>query len=389
MHVHVGECELCLSLRGSNKKQRSYCRTRLKQVKMVTWQWRSDNNPCDWDTVDPQWTSYPADDSDRIEEAYLSPVRLRVIVQDYYCIDVVKCLQFVENHPVIQRPIRRSFNGEHQRETCRSRFYEIDGKYFPTFAMGRKVRSLLPDSWQNDFTRCRPNYSKRDVVEAAIAGIREEGEKLGRCDQASKIIEHLQAARDNRDPDAVKQQVVRLYTGATFLYKFVNEVLREPDKHRYRDTVGPYCHLLRGYLYQEAHQDKFHRGVVYRGAWLHPRMIDRYKEEISGKTDKFPLMWLGFTSTTKNREIAELFNGNTLFIIDLDDHPYFTSQGVDISDISKMPQEEEVLLPPGFQFQCTGVDTFDGKQDRTSEGAMEGKPYQHFEIYLRARQHYG
>ncbi len=75
--------------------------------------------------------------------------------------------------------------------------------------------------------------------------------------------------------------------------------------------------------------------------------------------------------------MANIFSGNTLFEILLSGEDYFTSQGVDISHLSKIPDEEEVLLKPGFQFEIVDVQTL----EPTTE-----KPFPHYHIQLLPRQ---
>ncbi|CAF4464799.1 unnamed protein product [Didymodactylos carnosus] len=81
-------------------------------------------------------------------------------------------------------------------------------------------------------------------------------------------------------------------------------------------------------------------------------MIEHCKKAIGTKK-----CWFGFTSTSKNRRKAQDF-GNTLFIIDIS----FVS-GLDISQYSNFPQEEEVLFPAGTKFQINHVE-YDEQQNK-------------------------
>ncbi|CAF1243553.1 unnamed protein product [Didymodactylos carnosus] len=83
---------------------------------------------------------------------------------------------------------------------------------------------------------------------------------------------------------------------------------------------------------------------VYRGSQLDQSEIKAYSEAIGEYK-----CWLGFTSTTKNREVAQMF-GDTLFIIDAS-----SCGGSDISLLSQFTDEEEVLLPAGATFKIHKV----------------------------------
>jgi hypothetical protein len=101
--------------------------------------------------------------------------------------------------------------------------------------------------------------------------------------------------------------------------------LREEDLSKV-DTLGPFCDLLWNSLSSEGLKSKYQfTGSVYRGATLEPEEIDAYRNSIK----KAPKEWLGFSSTSKARALAELYSGNTLFIINVPSQ----SQHLDISTI--------------------------------------------------------
>jgi hypothetical protein len=86
--------------------------------------------------------------------------------------------------------------------------------------------------------------------------------------------------------------------------------------------------------------------VVYRGATLTTDEIEAYKHSIG----QLPKEWLGFSSTSKKKDLAEIY-GNTLLIIQVPSQ----SQHLDISTISHFPVEQEVLLGASTSFQIENV----------------------------------
>ncbi|CAF1036194.1 unnamed protein product [Adineta ricciae] len=354
---------------------------------MAVWQCRTDDNPWDLDAQHQEWTSYSSEENVSIEQAYMSRTAQKIFIRNgHYCIDIAKCIQYVEQYPDVQRPIRRLY-GEHiSMQIHQRRLFDNNDTYFHPFATNRNSDHLMIEEWKKHFAEKRPNYTKGDVVDAAIAGIRLEGYRLNKSTEASTICQAFQACRNSSKPHEIEKCAVHCYTRTEFLFKLVNEALREFDRRKYRDTLGPYCFLLRKYIYLRAHQGRSYRGILYRGAWLHPRMIGRYRKEMEKNHRDGLLMWLGFTSTSKKRQVADMFEGNTLFIIDMGPNPYYTSQGTDISDISMMPHEKEVLLPSGFEFTCTNIETIEGTDERKAGGERVDKPYRHFIVHLLARQ---
>ncbi|CAF3091475.1 unnamed protein product [Rotaria sp. Silwood2] len=349
------------------------------------WQWRSDGKP--WDIIDLEkasWTSYSPEENSLIEQAYGSSSPKPIVIRNYYVIDVQKRIQYVQNASGNQRPIRRLSNVQHinEKHIRQNRFVFPDDHdhFFEPFEIDTKFGSLIIQEWHKNFIACHRGdreVSEKDIVDAAIKGIEEEGLKNVEFIPETKIIcDALRDVRDCENKVGIKQRAAYLYTRCGFLYKLVNQALRERDKRIYRDTLGPYCYLLYSYLCLRPPFDvDFYRGTVYRGAWLHPGMIGRFQKEM--KQGKKFLTWLGFTSTTKSTAVADTFTGNTVFEILLSNTDHFTCQGVDISNFSSIPDEEEVLLPSGFQFEIVDVKSLEPTKDRQ---------FPHFRIQILPRQ---
>jgi hypothetical protein len=109
--------------------------------------------------------------------------------------------------------------------------------------------------------------------------------------------------------------------------------------------------------------------TVYRGL----NLDDDQRQDFMKKDIKFT----AFTSTSRNRVLAEIF-GNTLLIIDLNvENFFFMIDGVHcgayISHLSNFPEEEEFLICPTTLFDF----------DRYEYDAINMK----HNIYLKASEH--
>ena len=150
-----------------------------------------------------------------------------------------------------------------------------------------------------------------------------EGQLLNKEFDAQRMSEQIKACRDQKE---ILECAIRLYTRDSFLYKLVNSTLRNDDLTKV-DTLGPFCYLLREHLfYADKSKEKL---TVYRGSTLTDEMIDEYKQAV-GKW----IQWPAFTSTTKSRQVAEMYEGNTLFIMKVVSS-YYTR---DISSLSQFPR---------------------------------------------------
>jgi hypothetical protein len=140
-----------------------------------------------------------------------------------------------------------------------------------------------------------------------------------------------------------------LYTLDSFLFKLVNDTLRNQDLTKV-ETLGAYCWLLQSYIGWTATIPR-HITTVYRGCTLRKDEVEEYQQAI-GQT----IRWHAFTSTTKSREVAEAYSGNTLFIITLDKTGRNEHHEHDISSVSQFPDEDEVLLVPDHNFIVENVE---------------------------------
>ena len=165
-------------------------------------------------------------------------------------------------------------------------------------------------------------------------GILVEGDILRRQSEAQVAAEKLRSCKTNEECQTC---ATRLYTSSSFLYSWMNSSLRNKDATKI-DTLGAFGFLLYWYAQQESTGSS--AKTVYRGTTLTEEMVNQYKHSI-GK----PVTWCSFSSTTKNKEVAKFFTGNTLFIIKVENIDRgFACYNRDISHLSLYPDEEEVLF---------------------------------------------
>lgn len=191
------------------------------------------------------------------------------------------------------------------------------------------------------------------AINCCAKGIAQEAAFLCENDQkkANEMAQELRAYK-NKSRFEISKFCVHLYTRETFLYRTLNQALRDVD-HSKVNTLGPFCFLLQSYT----HGNNGFVGTVYRGVDLQPEMIALYKQ-----AKGLIRTWPSFISTSKSQKLAEVY-GNTLFIITIVNIKYCAPvNAYDVSDISDFPQEEEVLLPAGITFRVIKVEESpDGK----------------------------
>jgi hypothetical protein len=110
--------------------------------------------------------------------------------------------------------------------------------------------------------------------------------------------------------------------------------------------MGPFWYLF-NMFFEDIHRFDFN--TVYRGL----NLSDEEREELMKEEE---IQFKAYTSTSKNRTLAEWY-GNTLLIIDLESDVntwvsnYRRHSGADVSEISYFKEEEEFLIRPGLKFK--------------------------------------
>jgi hypothetical protein len=314
----------------------------------VFWYYKSKVNP--WpntltnDSSATEWTKYRDLEIDLIEEAYQN--NKPYVLLDRYRIDFNHFIQINLDDDTKQRPIKRETSSNRIECLRENRF----GSKLPITSSSLYGRS---DAWCPFLTTWFDTPSGKrtfvhfpDCIEACAQGLIREAalhdshsnaeaaymaEKLRQCVGKSRV--------------EISKQCIHFYTKDSFLYYVLNQALREQDYTKL-ETLGPLCYLMRNY----SRVSKDYIGTVYRGIELNYAEIETYKRH-KGEWKTWP----AYTSTSKDRQMAEMF-GNTLFIIEITDVKLSSPRAYDIAHISNYPHEKEVLIPAGVSFQILNVE---------------------------------
>lgn len=314
----------------------------------IEWMFNNSSYPWSPDPHDAKWERYNDIDSDIIEKAFQNKQKT-VSLGDYYInfeYDTMFQIHKTDRHR--QRPIRRCEQKSSTRIAKRKdRFSFQDKLGSKTFGNTGVCMSPFVEEW----IRRNPNYKfQEETIEQLATGLEQEGIAVGEADHgkfiALEIRQHKHELRSK-----IAEYCVRLYTEDSWIYRLVNLTLREGDMSKV-NTLGPFCCFVRNYLHasQKEDEDVDEEIIVYRGMHLESNDIQMYKNCI-GEVHS----WFAFSSTTKNRAMAENFAVNVLFEIRFDGFSFSHYPGRSIAALSRYPTEEEILLQPGADFRIEEV----------------------------------
>jgi hypothetical protein len=319
---------------------------------IVFWYYKSNVRP--WsetasnDLIEAEWTKYRDIEIDIIEEAYQQGKPDAIL--DRYSIDLINFIQVRLDDNQKQRPIKREI-GQNRKECLReNRFYYKSAVVSTTPGSSSSSYGAF-DSWC-PFLKAWFETSKgrrawlqlSSCIEASAQGIIQEAREHGRNAEAAYMAEKIRQCSGRSRREAT-ELCMRLYTKDSFLYDALNKALRQCDLAKL-DTLGPIAFLISNY----SHAGNEFVGTVYRGVEFAHSENEAYKQAI-GRWKSWP----AYTSTSKNRALAEMY-GHTLFIIEITDIKLSAPRSFDISNLSYYPAEEEVLLPPGMSFRIIDVE---------------------------------
>ena len=316
------------------------------ETQRIVWIWRSNVD-------EDEWKRYSDIENQIIELAYQE--NKNHVELDEFSIDFIRQIEIKRNNSNQQNSIRRVsiMSNEYVRK---ERFvFEQSTLATKSFASGGGAFLPAAGVFMAEIDD--------KFVEKAANGIEEEGRKLGKEIEAKFMANELRKINEkwNKEWNELKwnkgiikwsakceildcphqeqhkrhqwekeicELCVKLYTSESFLYKRINQSMREAEEklildgwfhedsksrfvsekdRDYGRTLGPYCWILQKYLWNSTNEKDI---VVFRSANLTNEMIDGYKSRI-GDT----VLWDWFSSTTKNKEIALYYDGNTLFQI--------------------------------------------------------------------------
>jgi hypothetical protein len=327
----------------------------MNASQMVEWIWKSNPNPFD-KTQQAEWKHYSDVESCIIEKAWAAG-QTQVIIDDYI-IDFETGRQTSRTDSYKQRPVKRFIRNRNEKRIRESRFTDLPvsvgkssgGQYgwISPFIVEVRRRFKLGDA---KLPSKNPELIP-GLVEKAAQGIIEEGQKIGKVKEAEGMANMLREHM-NSSMKEVWKCCVHLYTLQSFLYPLLNATLRligskdnEAEWQNKITTLGPFCLLL--------WDDPFNTKLVkdktlYRVADLLPEHIDEYRQ-MAGIEDEYR-SFQSFVSTSRNRAAAEIFKGNTLFIMKV-----CRAFVADVSQLSEYEIEEEELITPGVCFCVKSVE---------------------------------
>lgn len=335
-------------------------------IRTFAWQWKPADKP--QLSSEDQWHQYSTIDNEIIEDAF-NKKKPYVEIDDGILLDFTLQIQYTKNDEKNRCSIRRT-------ELARNndQMYLREERFSMPIAMTSSKPQIqkLEDSDESEFCR-RKSFSYTyfynevmdkgktiaDVIEEAADGIIKEGGIVGKPHQAQRLAQKLIAVKRlghgiaaslkiQGFPYGISQICIDLYTSGSFWYKRFNAVLREWTiiPREQIKTCGPFALLLINSVVDFATEKYV---TVYRGIDL----TDEQRHELMANAIRFD----SFTSTSKNRTLAEWY-GNTLLILNINSDfslsgPYI---GADISYYSHFPDEDEFLLLPGTDFFCDQYD---------------------------------
>jgi len=339
----------------------------LLEKDRVEWTWKSNSN--DSSQIE-QWNLFSDIEIQIIEEAMQN--KKSNISIDGYDIDLKNMLRISKQKNGEQNSIRRSIINiqqlakNNEKKPIRLNRSALCDPLIPRVPF---TEEKSEDDYlvvvNHHFNVQNVCYTDKNVlskmIEKAASGIIDEGTLLGKQIEAQKMADELRTVI-NLSPSEIWKCCAHLYTKDTFLYRRINEIMRlvgdgdEEHKKTWENTIktiGPYVWLL----YWLGKKTDIPRGdnniTVYRGTTLSDELIEKFQQVQQNKeVYTFP----AFSSVTRNREVAEMFAGNVIFIINI-----VEDDGNDLSVNSQFPDEEEILISSYFIFQIKSCEKIDEK----------------------------
>ena len=306
--------------------------------------WVCQTNPDPWDiSQPPEWTPYPVDISSALERAFKSGAD-HTFIGDLYRIDFIELVQEYIEDPSRQRPIRRrnlkasvqndeGTDIENARRERLSFPLNMNSQSSTTVDTTYHGSQFVRD-WLLAFTNGKLDVTFEAIFPALINGLIYEGRDEPK-NTVQDIICTLNLVRDEvskkkewKKMEKLQDCCAKLYTKQCFLFRAANTALRDDDRTKL-NTLGPYCYLVYNYvgrhlnddlsirhrLLQIVHPTESQSMIVYRGDHVSREKIEEYRQA-AGRKDKY-FKWLPFVSTSLDRDVAETFGLNVLYIIEL------------------------------------------------------------------------
>ena len=315
--------------------------------KQVVWYYNFSDQPWSEAPTASLWKRYRDHEIAMIEEAYQE--RSESVCLDRYRINLKNFIQVRLDDDSKRRSVKRETDTKSNEGVLPPRFYEP----LPLQTLQERPSTYAAfDAWcpflkawlQSPLGK-QVLFDFKVCIEPCALGIIQEAANY---DRRSRSDAEYMAGKLRQSSGRSRREVSNLcmvfYTKDTFLYSVLNQALRECDLTKL-GTLGPYAYLLSNH----ARTGKEYCGTVYRGAQLTPAHVEEYEKALGTWKS-----WPAYTSTSRDRSVAESF-GNTLFVIAITGDLPTTPRGFDVSDLSGFPGEAEIIIPPGISFLVLSV----------------------------------
>ena len=300
------------------------------------------------------WGSYnPFSEVDHmiIEDAYQANEQHVII--DVGRVDFSHMVYIYEdgNNEVKEYPVQRSISSQFDTRIPRKSKTHLN---FPYRASNANRPGAFGDFiWEAYLVGQWRDVPQSILVERTAQGIIEEGKKFGKPREVEWMGKYLLRVKDGTRKE-IWYRCVYLYTADTFLYRILNDTLNlgnSKEHEELRKTRLQTLGLFAWFLFDFPQDMNEFEGYVYRRAHLSDEDVSYFEDAAkTGEVLAFPT----FTSTSRNRSVAERFHSDVLFIISI---ARSRETSVDVSTISAFPQEEEQLLMPGFLFKVIRIES--------------------------------
>jgi len=376
---------------------------------IVQWEWDSNENP--WLHEEPLWAPYNKEHNDSLEEAYKQ--KQQVVDIGDYIVSLKDRLQICKKGVFKQRAVRRvckitntdeDFLIDDEESIRKERFFgaETPKTYNNAFGSLEDILSFFKGrepkirDFVNLFEEIQESIDveglKQKILPHLVECVQGKAAKvteqlktkivefsLDDANQSEKIQEQIEDTRQNEKallnlfqrPFAsfkeFYQNIIQAYTMDTFLYRYMNEYLRN-ENWMELDCLLPYAFCLgKAFLCEDlvsSNNESLSENnsiILFRGAAFDENSLSFYDPKAT-KT----FSWYGVTSTSTNRKIAQNFmlrrSKSTkkipvMFIIEvsMDEKTFKDTRLINAKVFSSFPNEDEMVLPSGSIFELTQV----------------------------------
>ena len=330
-----------------NKNNKDEKRTALDTVRQVPnglWLYRAvDTATEEFIPKDPDWHEFTDIEQTIIEKAYQE--NQTQIDIDPYIIDLSK---LIRNHKVGKARKWRMKRDEQDSLPIRyNRFHLhplLEFRQFVKTSNSETGRTLfIPFAWEW--------FKISDHRKTIGDGLLIEGD-LARCKgEAMWMIQQL--SNSSLDDNQIRLTALAIFNLESFLYPLVQKTLRTNDQSK-MSSLGPIVALLGDCQNYSSEIDRLlFSGIAYFSSNHDPLTLKQQLRDYLHRPNQFVKVDT-FISATRNRSIAEQADdAKCLFIINIKRRRNVNA--IDISTLSRRPQEQEILILPNVPFMVKKI----------------------------------